>query len=876
MPAPSQGNGKPRKRFLATSSSLWVALVAVALLWSVVTWITPDAMQTHHQIISFLEDPSTKAPPIKAPAVSVGGFPGGAPSTEESVIASTKAAYYLRQGMAGTDDRAALHDIFRQASRATQAALQSKLGRTSLPLTAYLEHPLPAYTNDTIPRLASRLGNKPEDLTQMVFHDLFHSCADTPNDFPVMVPTQGDDNNNNNDLLASHTKCPVREDPFLPWIHDAFVSQTAEFVQVIAHNQRRCNTDPKVYWERLQHLEPQVTLMQSVPIKRVTTTVDSESSTATTTTEAWRRTLPPPRQYMLTSVEDADSDAKETRFICQFHAHLVLPDDNGATAATLQKVVAGETLSRYVYNYEHANYQKGHQAAPLLTRPRSSTDDKAALHNENVWNSLLHFQCPIPSHLQSLLLVTNGAAIANLYVDLVPIRTHPRLDRAGYFDRSARHMPADDVTFDPTVEWGPHHVLPPVEASGRWANIPLCRPFASSSTPNDGGGGGGGGATKKEETISDHNQREKTDVSALQEKPATPTPEHFLVGCVWASASFTTRGSSDADTSTSERLLEWLTYQLNLAGFDHVYIYDNSAPFGNTTLEPVTSLFPAAQVTRIAWKHPVCNNNRPANRNPGERSSQYAAEASCRIRYGPTTKWMAVFDTDEYFIPQAPYTSVKHWLQTKYGDDATNPTRILSFFQTRAIPNRQYMDPVASEDGSDPQFQWKQKPDATFLETYNCDKEPFPKPSWSWRAKKQIFQPSYVLHHFVHYSLVTKRLLDVPTEISGFFKDHAPYEKRVDERTEAFMLHTKTTSPKATQGWRKACRGRGNKDGDKKKDNNCPVGIAFPSETKEGSVNQDGLEYNCYTHDRITTELAPQLKTLLKPLREKFHRLSNL
>jgi hypothetical protein len=34
-----------------------------------------------------------------------------------------------------------------------------------------------------------------------------------------------------------------------------------------------------------------------------------------------------------------------------------------------------------------------------------------------------------------------------------------------------------------------------------------------------------------------------------------------------------------------------------------------------------------------------------AHENTGERSSQYAAENSCRARYGPYAEWMATFDT---------------------------------------------------------------------------------------------------------------------------------------------------------------------------------------------------------------------------------------
>jgi hypothetical protein len=60
-------------------------------------------------------------------------------------------------------------------------------------------------------------------------------------------------------------------------------------------------------------------------------------------------------------------------------------------------------------------------------------------------------------------------------------------------------------------------------------------------------------------------------VAAAREKT------HFLVACVWASHSFSTRGQADdADSSTDGRLREFLSYHLRIAGFDHVYVYDNS------------------------------------------------------------------------------------------------------------------------------------------------------------------------------------------------------------------------------------------------------------------------------------------------------------
>lgn len=40
----------------------------------------------------------------------------------------------------------------------------------------------------------------------------------------------------------------------------------------------------------------------------------------------------------------------------------------------------------------------------------------------------------------------------------------------------------------------------------------------------------------------------------------------------------------------------------------------------------------------------------PAQKSPGERSSQYAAESSCRERYGSLTEWLSFIDTDEYMV----------------------------------------------------------------------------------------------------------------------------------------------------------------------------------------------------------------------------------
>jgi hypothetical protein len=65
---------------------------------------------------------------------------------------------------------------------------------------------------------------------------------------------------------------------------------------------------------------------------------------------------------------------------------------------------------------------------------------------------------------------------------------------------------------------------------------------------------------------------------------------------------------------------------------------------------------------------------------PGERSSQYAAESSCRLRFGPHVKWIGQFDIDEYLVPMGEYKSVLPLLEKM---DEEN-TKIISFASWRA------------------------------------------------------------------------------------------------------------------------------------------------------------------------------------------------
>ena len=141
--------------------------------------------------------------------------------------------------------------------------------------------------------------------------------------------------------------------------------------------------------------------------------------------------------------------------------------------------------------------------------------------------------------------------------------------------------------FDPWLFWGDHHVLPRIEASGRWENVPVCKhPGVGYKIANEGS------ESRNQPAVGDNNI----------------TKPHKVIACLWASASFTTRGNAQAVSDTTARLLEWIEFHL-LVGFDHIYVYDNTGAHTNeTSLE--STLFPRfldTEVTRIDWVR-FCND----------------------------------------------------------------------------------------------------------------------------------------------------------------------------------------------------------------------------------------------------------------------------
>ena len=282
-----------------------------------------------------------------------------------------------------------------------------------------------------------------------------------------------------------------------------------------------------------------------------------------------------------------------------------------------------ETLSVFNFDYDWTAYRKRYKTTFMK-------DDG---NIKSIHTSQFLFRCPVPAALQETIRL--GTSVKNdwasLFVDVIPVRTPPRFGIPHqYLQPKYQEFTATDPKerFDPDKQYGFHHVLPRIEDSGRWENIPICKP-----------------------SLMTYENKDNND-QALASTETEPKKKHNLVSCLWASAGYTTRGERFAINDGQRRLVEWITYN-KLIGFDHFYIYDNSGAFpeAKSSLKPIADLFPD-DVTYIPWPSPKVCNNRPNNvDSPGERSSQYAAESSCRLRFGPHVNWIGQFDIDEYLVP---------------------------------------------------------------------------------------------------------------------------------------------------------------------------------------------------------------------------------
>ena len=513
-------------------------------------------------------------------------------------------------------------------------------------ITAYMEPPL----NDTIPGTGNQgaINDEkdfgippdfyqplplrtitPEQLTRIEYPK-FQTCHDLPAKLPVDRGLQFDPDSG--DVLITNVGdvpyppnfardeakyCPVEADPFLPWIHDLFPSHDGRMIHFIAQNKRRCRTGKK-FRDDLKRLQPQVALLQSVSVQRISEStarrmapelwyppneVNSAAriTTTTTTTTTTASSLP---RYRLVPYEEAAKDGMATRFLCRFHT---------TNWTDLSSLVIGESLSVYPFPYEYIAFRKG-QLFPHLLTPKGKD-------NRNFWTSTLFFSCPVPTSLQHNLQKENYFVLKDgtptIHLDIIPIRTSPRFGAWHHNEWKSRfYLHPDwvgqdyaDTGFNATQTWGIRHVLPRVEASGRWTNLPICPPLRPSGAVEDN-------PTPRQRqpdlptTITTTASGKKTKVK--NSETTDMTKQHVISICLWASASFRTRGVKKGPTKdTLARLQEWMEFHF-LVGVDHIYVYDNSGAHTNeTSLESLTSQYPSTMVTRIDWPSLICNNNIP-------------------------------------------------------------------------------------------------------------------------------------------------------------------------------------------------------------------------------------------------------------------------
>jgi hypothetical protein len=652
-------------------------------------------------------------------------------------------------------------------------------------IVLYLEDPS---TLDLVTKPLPPRSTSADRLRKRVFpypHHSFH-CSKT---------------NSMNPYLPIHTF--PDEDPWLPWIHDYFTTANAESVTIIAQNKRRCQTG-KGQENIMKHWEPQMALLQPIPVRRE----EQEKMT---------RSKHPTTIFRLSSPDNAT--AKETRFLCHFHS-----DDD---------TIISTTLSQYLFNYEYVLWRK-------RKLPMYQTTGK---DNSKFELSQLVFSCPVPESLRQY--IWSSSDSTRLKLDIVPIRTSVRSEEKVLF--TINHTGPDefqnlmnkDMIF-PTLEYfGTDHILPAVQDSGRYANLPLCPPLPQLQKQQD---------------------------------------QHYFhfVGCTWTSASYRRRGDSTIINDSAKRLKEWIHFH-KLVGMDHIFVFDNTQGLQNGEVSPIESItdeFPDF-VTYIEWPATVCSNNRPNHKNPGERSSQYAVDAVCRNKYGPLTEWMAFIDTDEYLVPMRKNETWHGILR----DMERRNIDVLKMPSSRGRPRIQYMDQIIEDDPNICESPTKQKnklprepcvgprQNETFLRVYNCDYIKHPRPERFSRAMKQIYRPAHVLSHFVHYSTVTADIaryyIDDPKIFQRTVRESEFHDVFLNELTEGTLIHAKTVLPYETVSRTAVCINASKYT--------CPVGHECPSGVDfDDSIHKNNLFHdengkycNCWVDEHVETFWIPLLEKAL-------------
>eukprot|EP00002_Diphylleia_rotans_P003594 TRINITY_DN12493_c0_g1_i1.p1 TRINITY_DN12493_c0_g1~~TRINITY_DN12493_c0_g1_i1.p1 ORF type:complete len:550 (+),score=100.52 TRINITY_DN12493_c0_g1_i1:39-1688(+) len=102
-----------------------------------------------------------------------------------------------------------------------------------------------------------------------------------------------------------------------------------------------------------------------------------------------------------------------------------------------------------------------------------------------------------------------------------------------------------------------------------------------------------------------------------------------------------------------KNILEWIEFHL-LMGYDRIVLYDNNGPdTPDLLMDRILELYPD-KIVRIQWNH---------------RHAQTEACTDCILRFGPSTKWMSIFDVDEFTVPTIRHSNIAGILKAKYEND---------------------------------------------------------------------------------------------------------------------------------------------------------------------------------------------------------------
>eukprot|EP00934_Nitzschia_sp_Nitz4_P009445 Nitzschia sp. Nitz4//scaffold297_size22919//13964//15775//NITZ4_008523-RA/size22919-snap-gene-0.2-mRNA-1//1//CDS//3329546304//9435//frame0 len=544
--------------------------------------------------------------------------------------------------------------------------------------------------------------------------------------------------------------------------------------------------------------------------------------------------------YRLASSID-EATHPTTRFQCRFQSADGILDSQ-------------TTLSEYPFNYEYVAWRK--DDFPMIDT--EGDDDRSV-----IMLSTLLFSCPIPAQFQPLLDNEMSTPVPMLYLDIIPIRVPVRTKEViltvNHTGPKA-YKKLDQMDLGTT--FGDDNILPDWKDAGRWSNLPIC-------------------------------PRNLHPPESIQ-PPKAPPKKYKLSACTWTAASYSRRGDATTLSDSVDRLREWITFHA-MVGVEHFFIYDNTDPSSNNTdVRDVCNEFPSSMVTYHSWPCKVCNNNRPAHASPGERSSQYAAEASCRERYGPVSEWLSFLDVDEYLVPMRPDKSGSYSWQGILDSEDMRNVSVLQFLSSRSRPRVDLMDELEDQSSCrDPNEKKNKKypntdkciarkPGETFLKTYNCEYIRPPKPFRFERARKQIYRPSFVKSHYVHYSLVTSRHAETYSEFqqrepNGRYMSQATGRTWQNSLPEVFanelstgnLVHARSVLPVETRRRSHECK--------LYSPFSCLMGyicedtVKFDDEKHKENVfqNPDGTYCNCWKNNVVEDFLVPQLEKRLQELRDK-------